>query len=242
MVELIDSVRSFLDARDLGAVGRALEGAFAPHGLGRHTYFTVRSPLVAVGKRPIVTNFPEQWVRRYIECDYDPIDPIIEVATHRLTPFSWTSVVKERRLTRRQARFMDEARECGLKEGITVPIYGLNGDMAVLSAVSGDDRIEVERYIEANRALLHMAALYAHEAVCRISGPAEGEAAHKLHPRELECLLWAAKGKTSWEIGQILKISEGTVNQYFNSAARKLAVNNRLHAVAKAIMLGIIHP
>ena len=33
----------------------------------------------------------------------------------------------------------------------------------------------------------------------------------KLSPRELECLKWAAAGKTAWETSIILDISEGTV-------------------------------
>lgn len=64
------------------------------------------------------------------------------------------------------------------------------------------------------------------------------------HPRitvrEQSCLAWTAEGKTSEEIGIILDLSPHTVNHYLGSAARKLGATNRMHAVAKALRLGLI--
>lgn len=64
------------------------------------------------------------------------------------------------------------------------------------------------------------------------------------HPRitvrEQSCLAWTAEGKTSEEIGIILSLSPHTVNHYLGSAARKLGATNRMHAVAKALRMGLI--
>jgi len=61
-----------------------------------------------------------------------------------------------------------------------------------------------------------------------------------LSSSERNCLVWSACGKTSHEIALILSLSEHTVNHYFVVAAAKLQANNRAHAIAKAIKLGII--
>ena len=61
-----------------------------------------------------------------------------------------------------------------------------------------------------------------------------------LNASERSCLVWCACGKTSAEIGDILNLSEHTVNHYFTLAAQKLDANNRVHTVAKAIQLGLI--
>ena len=53
--------------------------------------------------------------------------------------------------------------------------------------------------------------------------------------REVECLAWTAKGKTSYEISAILDLSEHTINAYLSSACAKLEASNRTHAIAKAI-------
>ena len=61
-----------------------------------------------------------------------------------------------------------------------------------------------------------------------------------LTPRELECLHWCAKGKSSAEVGEILGITERTVNWHINNAIHKTNCVNRVQAVAKAVSLGII--
>ncbi|WP_354434375.1 response regulator transcription factor [Martelella mangrovi] len=62
-----------------------------------------------------------------------------------------------------------------------------------------------------------------------------------LSARELECLKWAAEGKTEWEIAQILTISESTVDKHLTSVNKKLGVHSRPHAVAEAFRRALIH-
>lgn len=61
-----------------------------------------------------------------------------------------------------------------------------------------------------------------------------------LSKREVECLHWAAMGKTSWEIGIILGVSERTVNFHVGNACGKLGVYNRRAAVAQALKHGLL--
>ncbi|MEA3533742.1 helix-turn-helix transcriptional regulator [Rhizobium sp. CC-YZS058] len=62
----------------------------------------------------------------------------------------------------------------------------------------------------------------------------------RLSAREVECLRWAAAGKSSDEIAIILDISAYTVSSYFKSAARKLDAVNRMQAIARAMRLKLI--
>jgi LuxR family quorum-sensing system transcriptional regulator CciR len=61
-----------------------------------------------------------------------------------------------------------------------------------------------------------------------------------LSEREQACLLWTARGKSSWEIGRILSISENTVTFHIKNAMRKLGSHSRTLAALKAIHLGLI--
>jgi DNA-binding CsgD family transcriptional regulator len=61
-----------------------------------------------------------------------------------------------------------------------------------------------------------------------------------LTARERECLSWIAQGKTGWETGAILRISERTVVFHLHNARRKLGVHNRSAAVARAVRLGLL--
>nr|WP_083361569.1 helix-turn-helix transcriptional regulator [Mesorhizobium sp. LCM 4576] len=58
--------------------------------------------------------------------------------------------------------------------------------------------------------------------------------------REKECILWVARGKSSWETGKILNISHNTVNFHIKNAMRKLGVSSRTSAAIKAINTGVI--
>jgi DNA-binding CsgD family transcriptional regulator len=62
----------------------------------------------------------------------------------------------------------------------------------------------------------------------------------QLTPREVECLEWAAQGKSSGEIATILNLTERGVNYHFESAKEKLDATNRTQAVAIAVSRGIV--
>lgn len=62
----------------------------------------------------------------------------------------------------------------------------------------------------------------------------------KLNDREIEALMWAARGKTSEEIALIMSISERTVNFHLNNARDKLGVATRIQAAVKATVAGFI--
>jgi DNA-binding CsgD family transcriptional regulator len=61
-----------------------------------------------------------------------------------------------------------------------------------------------------------------------------------LSKREVECLRWAAVGKTDKEIGLILARSHGTIRFHINNAGEKLNAVNRSQAVFKAAQLGYL--
>ncbi|GLU36676.1 MULTISPECIES: response regulator transcription factor [Pseudomonas] len=61
-----------------------------------------------------------------------------------------------------------------------------------------------------------------------------------LSDRELEVLKWSAMGKTAWEIGQLISISEPTVKFHFSNIYKKLQVTSRAQALSHAISHGWI--
>jgi LuxR family quorum-sensing system transcriptional regulator CciR len=62
----------------------------------------------------------------------------------------------------------------------------------------------------------------------------------KLTRREVQCLRWAAMGKTDVEIGMIIGRSQATVRFHVRNAGTKLDAVNRSQAVFKATQLGYI--
>ncbi len=73
-----------------------------------------------------------------------------------------------------------------------------------------------------------------------VSGPPE--AGVTLTPKEAEVLAHVAAGRTDDEIAAALSISRSTVDTHMRHIFLKLEVNNRVTAVVKGIMLGLIDP
>ena len=61
-----------------------------------------------------------------------------------------------------------------------------------------------------------------------------------LTDREVEILRWTIDGKTAWEVAQILKITERTVNFHLQNVMSKFGVHNKTHAAAIAMSFGLL--
>ena len=74
-----------------------------------------------------------------------------------------------------------------------------------------------------------------------VGAPAAGSAQPgSLSLKEMDCLRWCKEGKTNWEIGKILRISEKTVEFHLSNVMKKLGMPNRITAVVAAIKSGLI--
>ena len=79
----------------------------------------------------------------------------------------------------------------------------------------------------------------------RLAGVARNELWPKLvelNDREVETLTWAARGKTSAEIAQIIGLSKRTVDFHIDNARAKLGAATRVEAAIKAATGRLIEP
>ena len=118
--------------------------------------------------------------------------------------------------------------------GIAFPVYADRGQAGLVVFLGaeialGDDTI----------ADTHARSFALFAAVTRLR-PVDGGSVPAISKRELECLSLTANGLTSEEIAAELGLSVHTANQYLTNTAQKLDAVNRMHAVAKALRLGLI--
>jgi len=71
-------------------------------------------------------------------------------------------------------------------------------------------------------------------------GTAPLQQGRPLSSRECQCLTLAARGMTSYDIGEKLGIAERTANFHFSNIISKLGVLNRREAVAMGMAHGLI--
>lgn len=89
---------------------------------------------------------------------------------------------------------------------------------------------------------LQLLGAYAQETAVRVLSPLTpaAEEVPTLDQRELEVLRWTRDGKTAWEVGQILCLSESTVRYHLRRAQEKLGVAGKQQAVVKAMNLRLL--
>ena len=63
----------------------------------------------------------------------------------------------------------------------------------------------------------------------------------KLTPQEIETLTWIARGKSRWETGVILGVSEDTVKARLEKCRQKLDASNTTHAIAIALLHNLLN-
>lgn len=187
--------------------------------------------------------YPEHWLERYLEQEYERVDPSIDHCFNRTTPIIWSEQLFSG--TCPVEVLHDESVQAGVSAGACFPVHSswLNGFGLVGLASSEPTDKGIGKVVE-KLALGQLFAGYLHEAVRHVEFAKDGKAlpAVKLSPREKECLLWSSRGKTSWGIAQILKISERTVLFHVANACEKLGAVNRQQAVVRAISFKLIVP
>lgn len=185
----------------------------------------------------MVSGWPVPWAERYQNKRYLHRDPVIRHIRATTDPFLWREAAE---LQPPDGKIvMDEARSFGLQEGLCVPFHELDGSEAGVSFGGAQIRLS-----EDERAGLHLVAIYAMSKAKALGqkkrGALRDPEERSLTEREVECLRWAAHGKTAWETSVILQISARTVEQHLANAARRLNVVGRVHSVAEAMRRGII--
>lgn len=191
----------------------------------------------------VLSGYPKAWRERYIEAAYENIDPTVLHCgrDRRVTPLIWS---KQDFCDEPVAKLRAEAMDFGLANGASFPVQGKNGETAMLSLATPQKHSRAMRDIVETMGRAQLLACYLHEAVQRLvlSKEAFPLQSVRLTGREKECLLWAAEGKTSWEIANIIHVSERTVTFHLQNVTRKMGVSTRQHAVARALSLGLVSP
>ena len=193
----------------------------------------------------ILSGYPSNWMQHYVERDYQQIDPITQHCRAHMTPLTWNPELLAHgdtpQMRDNSSRFFSEASEFGIVSGVSAPIHGLGCQWGVLSLASASEYDA--KQLKPVTPHVFMLACYMHEIGHKFALEANASGQEqRLTTREIECLSWASEGKTSWEIGRLLTISERTVVFHLRNASMKLGVFNRQQAIARAIVLGYLQP
>ncbi|MGX1101306.1 LuxR family transcriptional regulator [Amorphus sp. MBR-141] len=190
-------------------------------------------PFETVKEPQLVSNYPSCWTSRYINNNYEQIDPVIEVARCGTCPFQWDAEFGRSDTSRRQQQLFEEAAEFGIRCGLTIPIHDRRGNVAAMTFAADERNPPFLRIAERYELALQLVATCFHIHARRVLSGDRMVDGVVLTPREYECLQWATRGKSAWEIGCILGITRRTAAFHLDNVRTKLGVRTIAQAVAR---------
>lgn len=183
-------------------------------------------------------NCPEQWVTYYAERKLYRHDPILLACSRTPVGFAWDDLPELVELTPERTAVLTAFRDAGVGTGVTVPAHVPGEPSGSCSFATATD----QPFTGDNIVAAQLIGAFAFQAARRIVGfGVFRPASHRqLTPRQRDCLIWAMRGKTDWEIGQILALSPDTVRQHLDMARSRYGVTKRMQLAIRAIYLGDI--
>lgn len=188
----------------------------------------------------ILTTYPEEFMKLYIENNYASIDPVIRYALYHSDAFSWKEMYEKTPIDKPLRKMMGESDDAKLFDGAAITVSSPNFEVAGVGLATSQGLINPDRNtISMLRAIVNQF----HLCFCNLernNHPHNREIS--ITEREREILLWSAEGKTVAEMSIILSISEPTIKFHLQNIYRKLDATDRTQAVVKSIKLRLINP
>ena len=187
-----------------------------------------------------MATYDPNWIETLIGNKYYLDDPIHAASSKTAVGFLWSDVDKMIALTDRQKDILEQARKFGLAEGFTVPVH-VPGEYRGTCSFGARS---LEKLAPDALPMAQVIGAFAFEAARRIIRARRVEATlcqvPALTERQLDCVTLVAMGKTDWEIGRILGISEATAHEHVEAARKRYGVTKRTQLVIRALFDGQI--
>lgn len=183
-------------------------------------------------------NYPTDWAIYFDDQQLATCDPVHRASGLTSVGFAWSDLPSLIDLTRRDHEILQLAGLRGVGNGFTVPAH-------IPGEINGSCSFAVKygtSFPSANLPAAQLVGAFAFEAARRlwkIRLVGAGRQA-RLTDRQRDCVLWASRGKSDWEIGRILGVSHETVIQHLKQARERYGVTKRTQLTVRALFDGTL--
>ena len=238
-MEKFSRVQAFVsDVRlidDEAVLGEALADITADLGY-RYFALTQHVDIRTTGDAIRLHNYPGGWAEWFDQQSLGKSDPVHRASNLTSVGFSWSRLPEMLVLSPADERVLAAARKEGIGDGFTVPAHVPGEAHGSCSfAHSPGEPLSSEDF-----AVLQLVGAFAFEAARRIRRDRHGAAVISLTDRQRECVVWAARGKSDWEIARILGVSHETVIEHLRHARERYGVGKRTSLAVHALFDGTI--
>ncbi|WP_298670741.1 LuxR family transcriptional regulator [uncultured Sphingomonas sp.] len=188
------------------------------------------------GASILLHDYPASWADVYVGSNLGATDPIRRAAERSLLGFRWDRVSTLIPVSDEEQAMFETGRRHGIADGYTIPRH-LPGEVTASCSFvicpGGSLPEQMLLVAELIGAMAIASARY-------IAGWVPPASRPKLTDRQRDCVLWAARGKTDWEISRILGISHDTVITHLKEARERYDARKRASLILRALFDGLI--
>ena len=215
-------------ARDLSALGTLLRETGAALGF-QHVLLQDAAGAV------FWAELPAAWPRGPLQAD-----AALAAAAQCFAPFLWSDICRLIACTQGQRDFLAQVTACGIGAAVTVPVHRASSanDAGSYSVFAGACTFLMKADVPlplASLAAAHYVGARAFDAAEALLKAAPAIVGPQLTPRQRDCVALVAQGKSDWEVGQLLGISESTVHKHIEDAKRRFGVSTRIQLVVRSL-------
>jgi DNA-binding CsgD family transcriptional regulator len=185
----------------------------------------------------ILSNYDDEWVRRYVDRNYFKRDPVVRAMRDRLLPLWWADL--DWSITE-NVKFFREAEEFGIgPHGVTLKVRGPTREWGLFSATFPylyPTLLERSASVKELLWLVHVI----HDHTLKLANAT----AHRRDPlslREKQCLQGLAQGLSAKQVAFELHLSMTAIRLLIRAAQEKLGVHTIHGAVAEAMRLDLVY-
>ena len=228
---IVDTVEEIGRANTVDAVWKAVKSYAAANGFEYMLVLKGRHSLIeSVAGSTLYNDMPQGFAEQFDQLGFSKHNPLISHALKEARPYS-AAEIWALPLTIHQRRALAQINAAlNVFDGLMIPIR--NGEHLEGILLLGGNKPNMTPVV---RSVIHLLSYCAFEQVIQLEQNPKRRELTILSPREIECLSWAAAGKTDAEIGRILTISPRTTRFHIENAKKKLGVATRVQAVAEAM-------
>jgi LuxR family quorum-sensing system transcriptional regulator CciR len=178
-------------------------------------------------------NYPEELVAISCQNGSLEVDPIMEACEKKLTGFFWNEVGSVIRLTERHLERIEQVAQCGLGDGFVIPTHVPGEHLGSCHfAVKLGKTMPRE-----NSAALQTIATFGFQAARRLTMERDGPLIRRvpLTPRQRQCLVLSARGKSDAAIARLLGLGLEVVRSCMEEAKRSYGVATRAELIGCAL-------
>ena len=233
--EFVERVTSATQADDLADTLRSISASlgFEYYALSHHVDIAR-----AGGKAIRLHNYPDQWADYYDANALGVTDPVHRASHVTSVGFIWSRIPRMIPLTAHDRRLLALGSEQGIGDGFTVPAHVPGEARGSCSFANAAGRPMPHRMLP----LAQLVGAFAFEGARRMWSVRNFDPVPHatLTDRQRDCVLWAARGKTDWEISRIRGVSVETVVRHIKQARERYGVQKRTSLAIRTLFDGTL--